>query len=546
MVSIPLLVHHPSSSLYKQHSLILTHKPQLLLDEDEEWRDLLIPNQDFSLLPIGLFDGSGSLEDYEEVDQLDVESRNAIFKGRRKDDGQEVVLKPYHLSNSSDRKHLSRQVSLIHKLEHPQLIKIQSVFIDRSVYIEFPFYENGSVEEWMSNNPHLSMDEKKSIIADLLLGVSHLHSNGIVHCDIKLGNIFVDGGGRGVLGDFDGSREVGSRMFSTTLLPAQVTIDYLAPELREALNRREEMNITIQCDMYSVGVCVELLLDDEGRGLSDEMKKENPLERMDIQQALTHPLMKEYVKRNLTSSIIPSHIPPVYWSTMRCDGMSLRMIDILDSPYFDLVNNFMMRNWEASKIGVGRDGKGLNHNSFRIVGLWRVENTLLWRRYASRTSDIISERSVLFPQEGDKFVDSCCIDQSRNELMLFHGAGYNVVDIICNQGFDERLGSLGGFFGSGVYFACRSSKSDEYVRQPSPSNTYKMIISRVCMGNYYTTQESMNNIRRPPCIEGHIDPCSHLRHDSVYFNGTRKNYEEFVVYDRNQCYPEFVVEYERC
>ena len=68
------------------------------------------------------------------------------------------------------------------------------------------------------------------------------------------------------------------------------------------------------------------------------------------------------------------------------------------------------------------------------------------------------------------------------------------------------------------------------------------------------TAKEFVGIRRPPDVNGHID--GHLdadfkarRHDSLVFDGLnatpKKNYKEFMVYDANQCYPEFIVEYKR-
>ena len=127
--------------------------------------------------------------------------------------------------------------------------------------------------------------------------------------------------------------------------------------------------------------------------------------------------------------------------------------------------------------------------------------------------------------------------------MLFHGAEYNVVDIITRRGFDDRLANTGGMFGSGIYFANMASKSDEYVGRSG--GTFKMIIARVSMGNAYRTNRTMSGTRRPPCVNSCTGSCSHDRFDSIWYDSTGKNYEEYMVYDRYQCYPEFVVEYRR-
>ena len=65
------------------------------------------------------------------------------------------------------------------------------------------------------------------------------------------------------------------------------------------------------------------------------------------------------------------------------------------------------------------------------------------------------------------------------------------------------------------------------------------------MGKFQTTSTppSSSFMRGPPCVKGHINPCPYPRYDSVWYKGVEG--EEFMVYDGNQCYPEFVVKYER-
>ena len=91
--------------------------------------------------------------------------------------------------------------------------------------------------------------------------------------------------------------------------------------------------------------------------------------------------------------------------------------------------------------------------------------------------------------------------------------------------------------------------------------TAKMFIARVALGNAHVTTKGTKKefvkdppVRRPPDVNGHLDgdplqdPTAE-KHDSLVFDGPnapdKKNYREFMVYDRNLCYPEFIVEYQR-
>jgi len=140
-------------------------------------------------------------------------------------------------------------------------------------------------------------------------------------------------------------------------------------------------------------------------------------------------------------------------------------------------------------------------------------------------------------------------------VLLFHGTKANTISYITQQGFEERIANDAGMFGAGIYFAENSSKSDEYVT-PDPNDLCYFFLSRICLGYCYSTKKVLQKLRRPPCIEGHIDNCLHKRADSVLAECKRtgqdpkasyflERYQEFIIYDRSQCYPEFLITFKR-
>ena len=100
---------------------------------------------------------------------------------------------------------------------------------------------------------------------------------------------------------------------------------------------------------------------------------------------------------------------------------------------------------------------------------------------------------------------------------------------------------------AGVYFAENSSKSDEYC---PPGPTQFMFLCRVALGNPHVTLQPHRDLRRPPCVNGHIDfvpnpPCNHERCDSVLAPSQNQDpraclarFREFITYSRDNCYPE--------
>lgn len=85
-------------------------------------------------------------------------------------------------------------------------------------------------------------------------------------------------------------------------------------------------------------------------------------------------------------------------------------------------------------------------------------------------------------------------------------------------------------FGKGSYFAVSAKYSHNYTKGP----IHLMFQARVLIGSYTKGREDMTC---PPIIKG----AGHSRYDSCVDNTTCPSI--FVVFDRNQCYPEYLIAY---
>eukprot|EP00162_Nutomonas_longa_P005497 comp16153_c0_seq1/m.25494 comp16153_c0_seq1/g.25494 ORF comp16153_c0_seq1/g.25494 comp16153_c0_seq1/m.25494 type:complete len:217 (+) comp16153_c0_seq1:1-651(+) len=209
----------------------------------------------------------------------------------------------------------------------------------------------------------------------------------------------------------------------------------------------------------------------------------------------------------------------------------------------------------SAYIGIGRDSHGLKHKGFQVLKVERIQRPRHWFEYASKKNfirsrlDVDREIPVKTTMEWMTYLDA-----DVNEVYLFHGTKPDFVEVIKKHGFEERVAS-NGLFGHGIYFAENSSKSDEYI-VPDENGFCFIFMSRVVLGNAYIATQMHKDIKRPPCVKGHFDTtarCDHERHDSLvgeidsptYPGALLKRYREFVVYDRAQTYPEFLITFKR-
>lgn|SRR3990167_1913344 len=112
--------------------------------------------------------------------------------------------------------------------------------------------------------------EIKCLLLQLLKGVHHLHSNWIIHRDLKTANLLLSNRGVLKVADFGLAREFGSPQ--KILSPSVVTLWYRAPELLLQVE-----NYTKAVDMWAVGCIFAELITREplfpGQGEIDQITK---------------------------------------------------------------------------------------------------------------------------------------------------------------------------------------------------------------------------------------------------------------------------------
>jgi serine/threonine protein kinase len=119
--------------------------------------------------------------------------------------------------------------------------------------------ENGSLAQYLKSrrygdsSPLQTATGMGKLICDIVLGMKYVHSRGIIHQDLKPGNIFLDEHWRGMIGDFGQSRERSVEASSTC---NEFTPAYAAPEQLAGV-----VHCTDKVDVFAFGVIVYELLE---------------------------------------------------------------------------------------------------------------------------------------------------------------------------------------------------------------------------------------------------------------------------------------------
>ena len=209
----------------------------------------------------------------------------------------------------------------------------------------------------------------------------------------------------------------------------------------------------------------------------------------------------------------------------------------------------------------------------RIKSIYRIEHQRLWQRYKVRREALRKEHAtynfVVTPASLDLDAfdagpgssqvmtnNQACFDCGEDldvdvdEKILLHGTSGANADFIVLNGFDHRTCSH-GMYGDGVYFASSACKSHQYTCSHKTACVCEedrtLIIARVALGDAYHAKETRYKERRPP-----VKNTFGVTYDSIVVNpGPIKGHhrgnqihQEFVIFDREQAYPCYVVRYE--
>src|SRR5881227_1573915 len=201
----------------------------------------------------------GELGDYELLEEIGRGAQGVVFRARQKSLNRIVALKVISLGQWASKAHLKRfrlEAEAAAGLEHPGIVPIHEVGErDGSCYFSMKFVEGGQLEEVVRRAP-MSIRRAAELIAKVARTVHYAHEHGILHRDIKPGNILLDAEGEPHLTDFGLARLLETESTVTCTSDVLGTPSYMAPEQASGNNTV----ITSAIDIYGLGAVFYHLL----------------------------------------------------------------------------------------------------------------------------------------------------------------------------------------------------------------------------------------------------------------------------------------------
>ncbi|KAJ7596344.1 kinase-like domain-containing protein [Mycena floridula] len=196
-----------------------------------------------------------------------------IYKGRRSFSNDQppqlVALKTFKTPPGVDgpnrqRLHFKRELHFLMNMRpHPNVVQFLGLYTiaqDAPPALVFRWYEKGNASIYLHRK---DLGTKLTVIQGILRGLQHLHSNGIIHGDLKAANVLIRPDGTAVLSDFGLSKIVLEQHSGYSTWPTG-SPHWLAPELCSALKAEQPLldNISFASDIWALACTVYELLTD--------------------------------------------------------------------------------------------------------------------------------------------------------------------------------------------------------------------------------------------------------------------------------------------
>src|SRR5258708_25830749 len=147
------------------------------------------------------------------------------------------VFRPLPNETNEFLRRFTREARILARLDHPHILLVHDYGEqDGLAYLVMPYLAQGSLKDLLQKRKVLLIPETLNLATQMLNALQYAHGLGLIHCDMKPGNMLFKADGTLVLSDFGLVKVMSRAIGDTSLLDTSVHADtitgtpfYIAP-----------------------------------------------------------------------------------------------------------------------------------------------------------------------------------------------------------------------------------------------------------------------------------------------------------------------------
>ena len=164
------------------------------------------------------------------------------------------TLKPNYVEQTTFVERFKREAQTAANLNHPNIVQIFDWGIEEEPYFVMEYIEGNTLTSIIANKKTVSLGDTLFIGAQVANGLHAAHSQGLVHRDIKPGNIMITPGGKVKVTDFGIVSLQNEESDITKTGSILGTASYISPE------QAQGKSVSVESDLYSLGTVLYELI----------------------------------------------------------------------------------------------------------------------------------------------------------------------------------------------------------------------------------------------------------------------------------------------
>jgi eukaryotic-like serine/threonine-protein kinase len=191
------------------------------------------------------------LDDYEPLRELGKGAAGTVFLARHRVSGREVAVKLLHAevgTNPVERERFVREAAVGRRIQSPHVVAIYEARVDGPrAFLAMELLRGRSLRDRILAGP-VPIPEALRIGLGVARGLQAAHAAGVVHRDVKPGNVMLGDDGSVKVADFGLAKDAAALQALTRTREGMGTLAYIAPEQLSDAKR-----VDGRADLYSLG-----------------------------------------------------------------------------------------------------------------------------------------------------------------------------------------------------------------------------------------------------------------------------------------------------